>query len=72
MTGPSTNPTFKPQAFGNTTGVGPVVYREFTVEFFLGDPPDIATNFPRIWVNISNPAVPVLKFTANGVDVVTV
>ncbi len=69
MTQASTNVTFKPQGFANTTGVGTAAYREFTVEFFVGDPPDLTTNFPRIWVNISTG---ILKYTVNGTTIKTV
>lgn len=65
----STNGTFKPQAMPNTTGVGTVAYRQFAVEFFVGDPPDLVQNFPRIWVNITTGT---LKFTVNGTTIKTV
>ena len=58
----STNSTFNPgAALVNVKGLGstPVL----AVEFLTADPTDLATNFPRLWINTTTF---ILKYSTNG------
>lgn len=65
----STNASFKNQALPNTGGIDTTTSQTLAVEFLTADPVDIATNFPRVWVNITTG---IMKFTGNGTTVKTV
>lgn len=71
MTASSTNSTFKQQSFSNTTGVDTVI-QQITVEVIVGNPSDLATNFPRIWIDNTTPTAPVFKLSTNGTTTKTV
>lgn len=71
MTASSTNSTFKQGGFGNTTGVDTVI-QQLTVEVMIGDPSDLTTNFPRVWIDNTTPTAPVFKLSTNGTTVKTV
>lgn len=65
----STNVTFKTQGLPNTGGVRFPAGQTLAVEMLTTDPTDIATNFPRVWVNLTTGT---MKFTANGTVVKTI
>lgn len=59
----STNTSFKNQALPNVGGIDTPTGQTLAVEFLTADPADLATNFPRVWVNITTG---IMKFTVNG------
>lgn len=65
----STNSTYKNQALPNTGGVDATNGQTLAVEFLTADPTDLATNFPRMWVNTTTG---ILKFTVDGTTVKSV
>ena len=65
----STNNTFKTQTLGNVTGVLSTSKQQITVEVLAADPTDLATNFPRVWINKTSGA---MKYTVDGTTVKTV
>lgn len=71
MTQASTNATFRKQGFANTDGVDSTT-QQVTIEFMVGNPADLTTNFPRAWVDLTTPTAPVFKISANGTTVKTV
>lgn len=63
MTQASTNVTFQPGKFANTSGILSVQPEQLTVEFLTADPADLATTSPRIWVNTTSGT---MKYTYNA------
>lgn len=67
----STNNTWKPHRQANTGGTNATSFngQQLTVELLTADPSDLATNYPRVWINLTSGT---MKFCLNGSTVKTV
>lgn len=64
MTAGSTNNTFRSNALGNTGGIGNL-NQDVTVECIVGDPENLETVFPRVWMSLDERQ---MKFSVTGRD----
>lgn len=64
----SVDNTFKPEILREVAGPS-LDGTQMAVELLTADPADLATHFPRVWINITTG---VLKFCLNGTTVKTV